>query len=510
MKWLTLSPETMPKANRFSGATEVGNHFRSLPALLGLPLILPIFFLCAAWLVQPCAATPGQWEYTGSFNTARFHHTATLLPDGRVLAAGGEQYHFPMASAELYDPATGTWSYTANLSIARDSHTASLLPEGKVLVAGGRETHPGNGLASAELYDPATETWSPTGSLKTGRIFHTATLLLSGKVLVAGGKLTDVSLASAELYDPATGRWSFTGRLAAGRVFHTATLLQDGKVLVAGGRDSNGDKVTSCELYDPATGGWSVTGSLNIPRYDHTATLLLDGKVIVVGGNGEIASTELYDPATGSWAATGSLNNPRADQVEALLPNGMALVAGGTGFDPDTAELYDPATGAWSLTGSLNAERKDHAATLLPSGMVLVSGGGFDDSIPIASTELYESGSIVATQVNGHGTFANQENRVTFRVRAGQSDNRDDAEFFSFCDPTAGVCLTKAGIKTVSINGNSAECTGKAHLDDGAKVTYTVDMTDNGEPGSLDTISISLSNGYFATGNLISGDIRIY
>src|SRR5262249_56355469 len=103
-------------------------------------------------------------EYPGSLNPPRFHHTSTLLPDGRVLVVGGEYRSTPLASAELYDPATGTWSNTGSLSTARDSHTATLLTNGMVLVAGGRETDPGPALATAELYDPATGSWSPTGS----------------------------------------------------------------------------------------------------------------------------------------------------------------------------------------------------------------------------------------------------------------------------------------------------------------------------------------------------------
>ena len=111
-------------------------------------------------------------------------HTATLLPNGKVLVAGGYNSGY-LTSAELYDPASGSWSATGSLNTARQAHTATLLPNGKVLVAGGDN---GSGyLTSAELYDPASGSWSATGSLNTARYFHTATLLPNGKVLVAGG-----------------------------------------------------------------------------------------------------------------------------------------------------------------------------------------------------------------------------------------------------------------------------------------------------------------------------------
>src|SRR3954452_12870109 len=82
--------------------------------------------------------------------------------------------------------AAGTWTATGSLNTARTAHTATLLPSGKVLVAGGRDAN-GDALASAELYDPLTGAWTPTGSLNTARFDHTATLLPNGKVLVAGG-----------------------------------------------------------------------------------------------------------------------------------------------------------------------------------------------------------------------------------------------------------------------------------------------------------------------------------
>ena len=117
----------------------------------------------------------------------RNQHTATLLANGKVLVAGGGDN---LATAELYDPATGTWTFTGSLNAGRGAHTAALLSDGKVLVAGG-----GDNLATAELYDPATGTWTFTGSLNAGRYLHTSTLLTNGRVLIAGGLITAMAEA---------------------------------------------------------------------------------------------------------------------------------------------------------------------------------------------------------------------------------------------------------------------------------------------------------------------------
>lgn len=232
------------------------------------------------------------WSYTGNLNKGRDSHTATLLPSGKVLVAGGNDSNGTLNSAELYDPASGTWSVTGNLKTSRAFHTATLLPNGAVLVAGGFTCAPPpqtcSQLNSAELYDPSTGVWSNTGSLNTARDNHTATLLPgiaseeeppTDRVLVAGGFLAGNVIGSAELYDLSTGTWSNTGNLNTSRVGHTASSLPDGKVLVAGGANQGDASLYSAELYDKDTGVWSSTGSLNTARQLHTATELRDGKV---------------------------------------------------------------------------------------------------------------------------------------------------------------------------------------------------------------------------------------
>ena len=188
---------------------------------------------------------------TGSLQKARGFHTATLLNNGELLVAGGAnkasdpQCIGGIVSAELYDAnagassPTGASTPTGALTAPRNAHTATLLPNGEVLVAGGfGDTSNCQGVGAqaqntAELYDPDKGSFSATGNMSVSRGAHTATLLQGGKVLIAGGEDQGVGgtgSASAELYDPNTGAFTQTGSMAVARFRHfTATLLNDGK-----------------------------------------------------------------------------------------------------------------------------------------------------------------------------------------------------------------------------------------------------------------------------------------
>jgi len=150
--------------------------------------------LASAELYDPATGT---FRATGSMSATR--QTATALSDGRVLMVGA--LDGSTTSAELYDPASGTFSPTGSMTAPRENQTATLLADGRVLIAGGDNRL---GLvASAELYDPKTGTFSSAGSGYSTRAGQTATLLTDGRVLIAGGSVANGSiLASAQLYQP--------------------------------------------------------------------------------------------------------------------------------------------------------------------------------------------------------------------------------------------------------------------------------------------------------------------
>ena len=100
----------------------------------------------------------------------RQRHTATLLPDGKVLIAGGEINGTVLDTAQIFDPAMNVRTFVHQLSTARAGHTATLLPYGKVLLAGGYYADPNQiYLSATELYDAPTDTWSAGPALNIAR-----------------------------------------------------------------------------------------------------------------------------------------------------------------------------------------------------------------------------------------------------------------------------------------------------------------------------------------------------
>jgi uncharacterized protein (TIGR03437 family) len=381
-----------------------------------LPLLL---FVAARHGEIALAQSPAMFFATGDMTTPRVSHTATLLPNGKVLVAGGRRetasccLTVTLATAELYDPSTGAFAATGNMTTPRSTHSATLLPDGRVLIAGGVGEATGSSLASAELYDPSTGAFTATGDMIIAQQCQGATLLTSGRVLIAGG-----TAPVAELFDPATGAFSLTGKyssrpsdlslLGVPCQEAVSTLLPEGRVLIvwaAPAPEAPAGGGTAAELYDPDSGTFSAAGTTMAPRHDDglpTATLHMNGKVLVAGGASVLdespTGAELYDSSTGSFTATGNMITGHANHTGTLLPDGSVLLAGSLllpAGERTVAELYNPVTGAFTTAGNLITNLQSQTATLLNGGQVLITGG-FSISYTVTSNaEIYHPAALV-------------------------------------------------------------------------------------------------------------------
>ncbi len=440
---------------------------------------------------------PPNWALTGNLFHQTAGQTATLLNDGTVLIAGGEDSDSSNAVlnlAEIYSPSTGQFTPTAGSMVdKRTLATATLLPDGTILIAGGGTTTGGGGAQNtAEIYNPTTGMFTATANnMSLDRVGATATLLNTGLVLIAGGG------TSADLYDPSTQTFTPTGPLNVARSYAAATLLQNGEVLIAGGRGSSG-ALTSAELYDPSAGTFTLlTASMAFAREFHTATLLNDGQVLIAGGtsSADSASTapgyeELYDPTTQTFLGTGALNAPRIAHNALLLGNGNVLIVGGgapnnlTGlfgqaFPPQaTCEVYDPSTGEFTFTANMSFQRAVFTATLLQSGSVLAAGGEGIVLYP-APAEIYTATSTPPTTPTvtvspSPSTITNAQSTMVTVTVSGGTGNPTPTGSVTITSGTytsAATTLT-SGSAVITVPGSSL-----AVATDTLTATYTPDST---------------------------------
>jgi len=406
-------------------------------------LLLGFLVISALQVWNSIAQTPETFVPTGSMATPCLYHTATLLKDGRVLIAGGDYAPNPsglptLATAELYDPSTGEFSITGSMTTPRELHTATLLPDGRVLITGGRKYIASGSLitslASAELYDPVTGIFTATVDMNEAFDAHTATLLNNGKVLINGGSILRRE-TRPELFDPAAGTFS-TVEMASER--GKTVRLFDGRIFIVGGPYSS-----TGLLYDPATNTAQSLGPLaqSFPVFGQTATLLPSGKVLIAGGftppygDDVLGHAEVFDPDSGTFQTTASLVVAVGGHEAIRLPAGLVLIVGGEGC-LRCAELFDPYTETFRLTGNLTDERYGHTATLLVDGRVLITGGYITSSAELYIPPLPLPLTFERTHVPGGESFT-----ATFSGPGQTDETYYDLRFRAPGDNTDHVAL---------------------------------------------------------------------
>lgn len=295
-------------------------------------------------------------------------------------------------SPRLWDPERRGWLRLPDVPECprgqRYLHTASVLPDEKVLFAGGlcdmtkmgTDRTPYAAFAAMSLWDAKARRWLAAPALNEPRLGHTASVLADGSVLFVGGESDpalattttgEPVLASAERYEQ--GRVSPVPPLAAARAGHTATVLADGSVLVVGGFDAEGRALRSAERWAPGDAAWREVPGAHFARHGHTATRLADGRVLVAGGVGidgqRLTAVELWDPRAQEWRAAPSLAVPLSGHAATLLADGRVLLAGGArmaaiGAVP-WAWIWGPGEGEWRIAGHIeNNTVRRHADTV--------------------------------------------------------------------------------------------------------------------------------------------------
>lgn len=332
-------------------------------------------------LTAPIAGA-GQWSAPITWPVVAIH--ASLLPNGKVLTWGQRDRQPAIWTPPATVGSSGTFVSAPETSdLFCSGHT--LLPNGRVFAAGGHSGSNGIGIRTSAIFDFAANSFSPGPLMQNGRWYPSNTALANGEVLtMSGGDTAGQRNLIPEVYQT-NGTW---------RVLSTASLFLPyypmAFVTPAGGVFVAGPSQTTYFLDPSGAGHWTAGPSSLFGVRDYGSALMYDvGKIFMVGGGTPTATAEVIDinAGSGAWRYVASMAVPRRQSNATILADGKVLVTGGTnatGFNNPpsntavlAAELWDPATEQWKTLARMTHYRVYHStALLLQDGRVLSVGSG--------------------------------------------------------------------------------------------------------------------------------------
>ncbi len=359
----------------------------------------------------------GAFSSAPAMGAPRAQHTATTLPDGRVLVTGGTDGQGTYQSSEVFDPVANAWTplqsmmTVNNFDSARQLHTATLMTNGRVLIAGGlgvdTSANQFTALATCVVFDPASDTFTATGAMPQARGWHNAVNLSNGQVLVAAGVNDQLAaIKSSATYDPASGQWQAAGN--SGAHTHGAMVTVGQQTIIASGCDitytQNGPQLNAMaspitERYDAQARTFGQAANNVGDRIYYAGAASSSGKALFAGGLGisgqnlvPTDTTEVYDPSQNAFVPGPAMSVARYGVELAEIGNtGDMLMVGGIEGQANTAvgEVFQMNTNTIVGQASMAEARVDHKAVTLNDGRILVVGGADDNGDSLDTCEFF-------------------------------------------------------------------------------------------------------------------------
>ncbi|MGL5003103.1 MAG: Kelch repeat-containing protein, partial [Casimicrobium sp.] len=285
--------------------------------------------------IERYSASSNSWfTFTAQLDDPRYGHTATALPNGDIaIACGFSAQLSGLSTVPISRNSVERFVFTslsvASLGSLRDNrarHSATLLPSGKILFAGGiRDGASPTYLATLEVFDIVAGGSPPSINMPEAHANHTATLMPTGAVLAVGGRASATSATATTVLsrvNEASNGVTSAGGACGASFFNTVTLLPDGRLLIVGGLAPGNVRLNTVQLFNPANGSCANLTPLAVTRDRHAATLLPNGKLLITGGleSNSLArnSAELYDPIANTTTPLPSMQRARFAHSQTL------------------------------------------------------------------------------------------------------------------------------------------------------------------------------------------------